>query len=342
MNTDNVGKLWGSLPDGRTVELFTLKNGRGAQAKITNYGATLTELVVPNKKGEFANIVLGFPDLEGYLNCLVYIGSTVGRYANRIARGKFNLDGKEYKLPLNDNTCTLHGGNSGFNRKVWSAHQKDSQTVIFQCESKHLEEGFPGNLKVEVSYNLTDSNEMILDFAATTDRPTIINITNHSYFNLHGAGVGDILDHEVMIDADKYVPVDENLIPTGELMSVENTPFDFRKPHTIGERHSGAGGGYDHNFCLNNPGQLKDVKAEIKSAGRRLRVFTSQPGLQVFTSHIFHKFGSAYPYYDFAGLTLETQHFPDAINQENFPHDTILRPENKYSERVIYDFSPAD
>lgn len=342
MKTDNCSQIFGALPDGKTVEIFALKNSRGAHAKVTSYGATLTELTAPNEQGEFANIVLGFPNLEGYLNCLVYIGSTVGRYANRIAEGKFKLDEKEYTLPRNDNTCTLHGGNSGFNKKIWAANQKDAQTVVFQCESKHMEEGFPGNLKVEVTYRLTDMNQLIIDFQATTDQATIINMTNHSYFNLHGAGIGDVLDHQVMIDADQYIPVDSNLIPTGELKNVDDTPFDFRKFHSISERVKEAGGGYDHNFCLNKPGDIDSLKAEIRASGRRLRVFTTQPGLQVFTSHIFHLFGSEYPYKDFAGLTLETQDFPDSINQPDFPNDTIVRAEKDYTERVIYDFNPAE
>lgn len=339
MSAELASKIFGKLPDGRDVEIFTLRNKHGARAKVTNYGATLTELYAQNDKGEFANIVIGFDNLQDYLDCKCYYGATVGRYANRIANGKFVLAGTEYKLPINNKTCTLHGGFAGFDKALWDANQIDSHTVKLKYMSKHLEEGFPGNLTATVTYKLSDENQLEIEFHATTDQPTIVNITNHAYFNLKGMGNGDILDHELFIDADHYVPVDGALIPTGELTEVKETPFDFRQFHTIGERVASAGGGYDHNFCLNNYTDFSTVKAEVKADGRRLRLYATQPGLQIFTSQSFHELGDKSPYYDFSGFTFETQHFPDSINQNHFPGDTKLHPGEQYLERLILDFS---
>jgi len=341
MSTEVKSKTFGTLPDGRKAELFTLKNKSGATAKVTNYGATLTELWAPNKQGEFANIVIGFDNLQEYLDCKCYYGATIGRYANRIGSGTFKLDETEYKLALNNKTCTLHGGNVGFDKMLWNAEQSDDQTITFRHLSKHLEEGFPGNLNAKVTYKLTDDNKLEIEFHATTDQPTIVNMTNHAYFNLNGMGVGDILDHELLIHADHYVPVDEALIPTGELAAVANTPFDFREFHTIGERAKEAGGGYDHNFCFRDRSNPKAVKAELKASGRRLRIYATQPGLQIFTSQSFHELGDKSPYYDFSGIALETQHYPDSINQKNFPGNTILKPGEEYLERYVIDFTPS-
>lgn len=340
MNTDLKVAVFGTLPDGRKAELFTLTNKNGAKAKVTNYGATLTELWAPNKSGEFANIVIGFDNLQEYLDCKCYYGATVGRYANRIASGRFVLDGKEYQLPLNNKTCTLHGGNIGFDKMLWEANQVDDHTVTFKHSSKHLDEGFPGNLDAKVTYKLTDDNKLEMTFHATTDQPTIVNMTNHAYFNLNGIGVGDILDHELAIQADHYLPVDEALIPTGELIGVENTPYDFRDFHTIRERHQAAGGGYDHNFCLRESLGANEVKAEMRANGRRIRIYCTQPGLQIFTSQSFHELGDKSPYYDFSGIALETQHYPDSINQKKFPGNTVLRPGEKYLQTYVIDFTP--
>lgn len=340
MNANLKAEIFGTLADGRKAELFTLSNRGGVRAKVTNYGATLTELWVPNSQGEFANIAIGFDNLQDYLDCKCYYGATVGRYANRIARGKFMLDGKEYKLALNNKTCTLHGGNVGFDKALWDASQTDEKTVVFTHLSKDMDEGFPGNLNARVTYKLTDDNKLEIEFQATTDRPTIVNMTNHAYFNLHGVGIGNILDHELLIHADHYVPVDDALIPTGELKEVAGTPFDFRQFHTIGERHEEAGGGYDHNFCFRNWEDSTALKAELKASGRRLKIYATQPGLQIFTSQSFHELGDKSPYYDFSGIALETQHFPDSINQNNFPGNTILRPGEEYLERYTLDFTP--
>ena len=340
MNTNLKAEIFGTLADGRKAELFTLSNRGGARAKLTNYGATLTELWVPNSQGEFANIAIGFDNLQDYLDCKCYYGATVGRYANRIAHGKFMLDGKEYKLALNNKTCTLHGGNVGFDKALWDASQTDEKTVVFTHLSKDMDEGFPGSLSARVTYKLTDDNKLEIEFQASTDRPTIVNMTNHAYFNLHGMGIGNILDHELLIHADHYVPVDDALIPTGELKEVAGTPFDFRQFHTIGERHEEAGGGYDHNFCFRNWEDSTALKAELKASGRRLKIYATQPGLQIFTSQSFHELGDKSPYYDFSGIALETQHFPDSINQKNFPGNTILRPGEEYLERYTLDFTP--
>ncbi|HEY9730902.1 MAG TPA: aldose epimerase family protein [Drouetiella sp.] len=340
MNTNLKAENFGTLPDGRSAQLFTLKNKNGAKAKVTNYGATLTELWVPNKSGQFANIVIGFDNLQEYLDCKCYYGATVGRYANRIGGGKFTLDGKEYNLPLNNKTCTLHGGNVGFDKMLWDAEQSDDHTVTFKHLSKHLDEGFPGNLTAKVTYTLSDDDRLEIEFQATTDQPTIVNLTNHAYFNLNGIGVGDILDHELLIHADHYVRVDDALIPTGELTPVAQSPFDFREFRTIRERHKEAGGGYDHNFCFRENSNAKAVKAELRASGRKLRIYATQPGLQIFTSHSFHELGDKSPYYDFSGIALETQHYPDSINQKNFPGDTILRPGEEYLEKYIIEFAP--
>jgi aldose 1-epimerase len=341
MSADVLRQAFGRLPDGRESELYILKNKNGAQAKVTNYGATLAELWVPDKFGKLANIVIGFDNLQDYLDCKCYYGGTIGRYANRVASGTFRIDGIEYHLPINNKTCTLHGGIVGFDKVLWVCNQSDAQAVVCRHVSKHMEEGFPGNLTVDVTYKLTDENKLEIHFHATTDRPTIVNMTNHAYFNLKGMGVGTILDHELMIDADRYVPVDAALIPTGELTEVTGTPFDFRKIHTIGERVKEAGG-YDHNFCFRDMSDVNAVKAEVRAGGRRLRLYATQPGLQIFTSQSFHELGDKSPYYDYSGFTLETQHYPDSINQTNFPGDTILRPGDEYSEHLILDFSPED
>jgi aldose 1-epimerase len=340
MSAEVLSQVFGTLLDGRKAELYTLKNKAGAMAKVTNYGATLIELWAPDKEGKFANIVTGFDNLQEYLDTKCYFGATIGRYANRIGSGAFKIDGVEYKLTINNKTNTLHGGKMGFDKVLWKGEQTDSQSVTMTYRSPHMEEGFPGNLTAQVTYALTDDNKLEIKFHATTDRKTIVNMTNHAYFNLNGIGVGDILGHELMIEADHYVPVDSDLIPTGTIVEVANTPFDFRKFHQIGERARRAGGGYDINFCFRDTSDPNALKAEVRASGRRLRLYTTQPGLQLFTSQSFHLLGDKSPYYDFSGFTLETQHYPDSINQRDFPSDTILLPDQEYSESLTLDFSP--
>lgn len=347
---------FGTLPDGTATHLYTLTNRQGAQVKLSDYGATLVALHAPDKAGKFANIVIGFDNVADYLKCTVYYGATIGRYANRIASGQFELDGITYKLPRNNKTCTLHGGIKGFDKAVWQARVISPQSIAFSYISASMEEGFPGVLHAEVIYELTDDNQLSVVFEATTDSPTIVNMTNHAYFNLKGMGVGTILDHEMMIDADHYLPVDEAQIPTGELKPVEGTAFDFRQFHQIGERVKEAGF-YDHNFCLNDAVRTTEttstgrqqksplpLRAEIRAAGRRLKLFASQPGLQIFCSHFFDELGGVSPYYAYSGFTLETQDYPDSINQKKkhaaFPGDTVLRPGELYHEQFIIDFKP--
>lgn len=342
MSAELTMQSFGTLPDGRETQLFILRNKHGAEARVTNYGATLTALHAPDLSGKFANIVIGFDNLEHYLKTKCYYGASIGRYANRIAGGKFTLNGEEYALPINNNTCTLHGGTTGFDKMLWNAQQSSrpgAQKVELTYLSKHLEQGFPGNLDVKVTYTLTDDNCLVIDFHASCDRPTIINLTNHAYFNLHGAGIDNILDHRLMINADKYVPVDENLLPTGEVEDVAGTPFDFQKFYKIGDRINHVSGGYDHNFCFREPDNLRALKAEIRASDRTLRLFATQPGLQIFTSNGFDGIGEEYPYYNYSAFTLETQHFPDSINQPSFP-STVLNPGEHYSHKVTLDFSP--
>src|SRR5215475_12335282 len=281
-------KAFGKLPDGTEVEEYTLDSGKGATAKIITYGATLTELWVPDKAGKNADVVLGFDNLEQYLGDHPYFGGTIGRYGNRIAKGKFTLDGREYSLALNNGPNSLHGGKEGFNRKVWKAEPVKSShgaSVKFTYISKDAEEGYPGALTTTVTYELTDDNQLKLTYHASTDKPTVVNLTNHSYFNLSGAGSGDILNEVLQLDADRYTPVDDVLIPTGELKSVEASPFDFRNPTAIGARNAQVPGtsGYDHNFVLSGTaGKLRKVGSlSDPASGRNMELWTTEPGVQI-------------------------------------------------------------
>jgi aldose 1-epimerase len=340
---------FGRLPDGSQVQLVTLQNKNGMVAKVTTYGAILTELHTPDRNGKIQDIVLGFDNLEQYLKGHPFFGAIAGRYANRIARGKFTLDGKEYTLATNNGKNHLHGGVKGFDKKNWDiAETKDNDNrahVTLACKSKDGEEGYPGNLDVKVTYTLTDDNELIIDYLATTDKKTVLNLTNHSYFNL--AGSGTILDHEIQIEADQYTPVDAELIPTGEIASVKGTPLDFTTPHKIGERHAQTAikpAGYDHNFVLRGgvtkTRRLAARLSEPKS-GRVLEVFTTEPGVQLYTGpglngSLTGVGGVNYP--QFGGLCLETQHFPDSPNRPNFP-STVLEPGQKYVTSTSFKFS---
>jgi aldose 1-epimerase len=321
------------------------------KAKVITYGAILTELHVPDKNGQFDDVVLGFDDLKGYLGAHPFFGATVGRVANRIAKGKFTLDGKEYQLAVNNGPNALHGGKKGFDKVIWKANVPDAAkpAVEFRYVSPDGEEGYPGELKVKVTYSLTPDNAVSIQYEATTDKATPVNLSNHSYFNLAGGRSGaTILDHEMQLAADRYTPVDDTLIPTGELKPVAGTPFDFTKPHTIGERIKQTGGnpvGYDHNFVLAKEIDGKQVgwsvRAVEKKTGRVMEMSTTEPGVQFYTSNFMDgklkgKGGVAYPQY--GGFCLEAQHFPDSVNQPKFP-SVILRPGETYRQTTSYKFS---
>ena len=346
----NVDQIeFGKLPDGTVITAYTLKNAKGSWAKVITYGATLTELYVPDKSGQPGDVVLGFSDLPGYLSDHPFFGATVGRYANRIAKGHFTLDGKEYSLAINNGPNSLHGGKIGFSRKVWKAEILPGMTsaaVRFTYVSKDGEENYPGNLNVAVTYTLTDTNELKLDYRAETDQDTPINLTNHSYFALGGPGK-NILDEVLYLNADEFTPVDATLIPTGEIKSVKGTPLDFTKPTAIGARINELKdiGGYDHNFVINGKaGKLRlAARATDPATGRQMEVWTTEPGVQFYSSiglngSIVGKGGIAYP--KFGGLCLETQHYPDSVNRSNFP-SAILHPGKPFESQTIYKFSVA-
>jgi aldose 1-epimerase len=340
--------------DGRPITLYTLTNSHGVEIRAMNYGGIIVSIRVPDRKGQLADIVLGHDTLEGYTPNPPYIGAIIGRYGNRIANGTFTLDGKTYTLPKNDGPNTLHGGVAKtFDRVVWDGEPlKDQNGVAFTYLSHDGDDGFPGNLKVKVTYTLTDGNALIIDYEATTDKATPVNLTQHSYFNLAGEGNGDILNHEIMINADRFTPVDKNLIPTGELRPVKGTPFDFTTPTKIGARIDDnyeqlvLGHGYDHNFVLRNykpdqDGEVLAARVHEPTTGRTLEVWTTQPGVQFYTGNfldgtITGKNGHVYKRrYAFC---LETQHFPDSPNHPDFPN-TILKPGEMYHEKTVFKFS---
>lgn len=330
--------------DKTEVYLYTLINHNGMTVRITNYGGIVTSVLVPDKEGNFADVVLGFDSLQPYLDGHPYFGSIVGRYGNRIAKGKFNIDGEEYTLATNNGPNHLHGGLRGFDKVIWDAEtieSNDSAALVLSYKSPDMEEGYPGNLNARVSYNLNNDNELRIRYFATTDKATPVNLTHHSYFNLSGSPQ-NALDHILMIDADKYVAVDETLIPTGKLEGLDNSPMDFRTPSAIGARIDEVEGGYDHTYVLNNKGELPKV-AEVyhPSSGRFMEVFTSEPGIQFYSGNFLD--GSltgknSTVYHKHHGFCLETQHFPDSPNQPAFPN-TILRPGEEYGYTTIYKFS---
>ena len=284
---------FGRLPSGEAVELYTLKNAKGVEADISTYGGVVVSLKVPDRSGALGDVVLGFDDFNGYLKPPPYFGALIGRYGNRIGHAQFTLDGVTYHLAKNDGDNSLHGGNRGFDKVLWKAKPLDGPALQLTYLSKDGEEGYPGNLSVTVVYTITDSNELKIDYTATTDKDTVLNLTNHSYFNLDGQGEGDILAHQIAINADRFTPVDKGLIPTGELRNVEGTPFDFRTPHVIGERIESKdeqmvlGHGYDHNFILNRTGNDLSLAAKVTSpkTGRVMEVLTTQPAVQFYTGN---------------------------------------------------------
>lgn len=341
-------KNFGVLADGSTVRLFTLRNSRGMSAKVMTYGGILTELWVPDRNGKLENVVLGFDNLEQYLKGHPFFGAITGRVANRIAKGRFTLDGTEYKLAINNGPNSLHGGLKGFDKVNWQAlpsiTAEGHQSLQLTYRSKDGEEGFPGNLDVTVTYTVTAENELQIDYEATTDKASPINLTNHSYFNL--AGKGTILEHEVALEADNYTPVNEELIPTGQIASVKGTPLDFTQPRKIGERIAQLKpnpGGYDHNFVLNSGGKSLALAARVKevASGRVLEVYTTEPGIQLYTGNFLDgklRGAGGNVYEQHTGFCLETQHFPDSVNQPNFP-STILRPGETYRSRTVFKFA---
>ena len=343
---------FGKTKGGEAVQLFTLTNAKGMEVSITNYGGIIVSLKAPDRSGKLADVVLGFDSLDGYLSDPPppYFGALIGRYGNRIGGARFKLNGVEYTLPKNNGENCLHGGKRGFDKVVWrAAPGAGGHSLSLTYVSKDGEEGFPGNLTAEVTYTLSDNNELGIDYGATTDKDTVVNLTNHSYFNLAGQGEGDILGHQLMIAADQFTPIDQGLIPTGELRNVQGTPFDFRQPRAIGERIDAPdeqlkfGKGYDHNFVLNRAGKGPELAARVTDpkSGRVMEVLTTEPGVQFYSGNFLDgsirgKGGKVYARR--YGLCLETQHFPDSPNKPAFP-STVLKPGAQYRTTTTYRFS---
>ena len=345
---------FGALPEGRAVETITLRNARGIEMRVATYGAIIVSLNVPDRDGRFADVVLGHDSLDGYVKASPYFGAIVGRVANRIARGRFTLDGVEHRLAINDPPNHLHGGVRGFDKQVWSAERdagagRDGEagpaSVDLRCRSESGDEGYPGALDARVTYTLADDDTITIDCEATTDAPTVVNLSQHTYFNLTG-GARDILGHELQLDAAEMTPVDGTLIPTGEIVPVSGTPFDFRRGSALGERIASAdeqlvrGRGYDHNFVLRRAkgGLARVARVREPGSGRTLEVWTTEPGVQLYSGNfldgtIVGKGGTTYHHR--WGFCLETQHFPDAPNQAAFP-SIVLRPGERYSTRTVW------
>ncbi len=342
-------KPFGRTADGEPVELFTLSRTGAPTVSITNHGGYVVSIAAPDRAGHTADVTLGYHDLAGYLGDTSYFGSLVGRYANRIAKGRFTLDGKAYALAVNNSPNTLHGGPTGFNKRVWAARVvsgPEGDALELTYVSRDGEEGYPGTLTAKVVYSLRADGGLVIDYTATTDAPTVVNLTNHAYFNLAGEGEGTILAHEMQIEADAFTPVDPTLIPTGERRPVDGTPFDFRTPVAIGARIDAAdeqlkaGGGYDHNFVLR--GKAGDLRLAARvtepKSGRVLEVFTTEPGLQFYSGNFLDgsvKGKSGKPYVRRGAFCLEAQHFPDSPNQPAFP-SVVLRPGQTYRQTTVY------
>lgn len=335
--------------DGKKVQLYSLKNKNGLELWVTNFGLRVVSLITPDKNGQFADIVLGYKTIDEYINDNSFFGGVVGRFGNRLDLGKFTIDNQNFQVTINDGINSLHGGKRGFDKVVWDAVPAVN-SITFTYVSPDMEEGYPGALTAVVKYTLTDDNEFKIEYEATTDKPTIVNLTQHSYFNLRGEGYSTILDHNLEINADKFTPVDSTLIPTGELMPVDSTPFDFRIPKLIGLQINDTqneqlkfGGGYDHNWVLRKDSTELSfaVRLTDTTSGRVLEVYTTEPGLQFYSGNFLNgkivgKSGKPYQYR--SAIVLETQHFPDSPNQTNFPN-TILKPGEKYTQTCIYKFS---
>jgi len=346
-------ETFGKTASGEQIGLYTLSNKKGMEVAITNFGATVVVLKVPDRAGKLADVVLGFDTLQGYENGTAYFGATVGRYGNRIGGGKFSIDGKTYTLPKNNGDNTLHGGITGFNKKVWMAREiasKDGESLEMSYSSEDGEEGFPGNLSVKVVFTLpTEGNELTIDYTATTDKDTVLNLTNHSYFNLAGEGNGDILDHVLTLHAKQFTPVDKTLIPTGELRDVAGTPLDFTRATAIGKRINESyeqlvfGKGYDHNWVIASDGRkglTLAAEAYDPKSGRTLEVLTTEPGVQFYSGNFLDgpKGKGNKPYRQRAAFCLETQHFPDSPNHPNFP-STLLKPNSAFRSQTVFRFS---
>ena len=356
MNHTSKGTItkadFGKTADGTPVQLYTLRNGHGMEATIMTYGGIVTSLKTPDRNGNFGDVVLGYDSLDGYLKSTPYFGALIGRYGNRIAKGKFSLDGVEYSLATNNVPNSLHGGVKGFDKVVWTVAEAEVGEHGPELEltylSKDGEEGYPGNLKVKAEYVLTEDNGLKIKFTATTDKKTVVNLTHHSYFNLRGSG--DILGHSVQINADKFTPVDATLIPTGELRPVAGTPFDFTTPHLIGERIGQTadeqlkfGGGYDHNWVLNKKSNELSLAARVTepTSGRVMEVWSTEPATQFYSGNfldgtITGKGGWTYQFRN--GFCFEPQHFPDSPNHPAFP-TTVLKPGETYHNTIIYKFA---
>jgi aldose 1-epimerase len=349
---------FGTMPDGQKVEMYHLKNAGGMEVNIITYGGAVQSIKVPDKDGKIDDVALGFDNLDDYLHTDTYFGALIGRYANRIAKGEFTLNGKTYHLPINNGPNTLHGGPKGFNTKVWAASpikEPNDVGVELTLWSPNGQEGFPGDLAVTVRYTLDDNNDLRIHYSAECDQPTVINLTNHTYFNLAGTGNGTILDQVAMINAKQITPIDSTLIPTGKMMDVAGTPLGFTTPHPIGEHIHADNqqlkyaepkeGGYDFNYVLNNPGDLDALAARVTDpqSGRTIEMYTNEPGVQFYTANFLHdvhgKDGKTYHHW--GTFTLEAQHFPNSPNEPSFP-STELKPGQKYSQTTIYKFLPTN
>ncbi|MFI6740386.1 aldose epimerase family protein [Nonomuraea sp. NPDC050451] len=343
-------KHFGTLSNGKKIDIYTLRNARGMRVRVLTYGGILQSIEVPDSGGRFANVTLGFDNLSDYVKKSPYFGCITGRYANRIAKGRFTLDGRTYQLATNDGPNHLHGGNKGFDKRVWKAQpfrRGDSVGLVLTYTSPNGEEHYPGTLRTTVVYTLTGDNKIRMDYRATTSRPTVVNLTNHAYFNLRGEGNGRILGHELQINASRYTPVDKTLIPTGKIARLGGTPLDFREPTAVGERINSRnqqiarGGGYDHNYVLDGRGLRTAATVVEPDSGRVLEVITDQPGLQFYSGNFLDgtlRGTSGHLYPKRSGFALESQHFPDSPNHANFP-STVLRPGDVYRTTTIYAFS---
>jgi len=346
-------KDFGKTGDGQSVDIYTLKNANGMEARITNYGGIVVSLTAPDRRGKFADVVLGYNDLDSYMKPpFPYFGAIIGRYGNRIAKGRFTLNGVEYKLAVNNGENHLHGGIKGFDKVVWTASRRETAAgpaLVLDYESKDGEEGYPGNLDARVVYTLTNNNELKIEYTESTDKDTVVNLTHHSYFNLRGEGNGDILEHRLTLKANRFIPTDAGSIPTGEIRPVANTAFDFHFGATIGARINNDdeqlkfGNGYDHTYVINGrPGRLRQAASVYeRTTGRVMDVWTTEPGVQLYTGNfldgsITGKSGKPYPRR--SGFCLETQHYPDSPNRPNFP-TTTLRKGATYHSVTIYRFS---